>query len=87
MSQAVTEIDLDDEADRWRYTCPRGHRDWTPSNYHFICSACARSHDDVDPAFEDLRDKKTGRMLAREEVKLTTDVGDYVDLYKGGERP
>lgn len=84
MSQGVTTIDLDDEADRWRFVCPRGHRDWEPTNYHFWCAACARALDDVDPEFEELTDKKTGRSLEREEVLLETAVGTYADLYKDG---
>lgn len=88
MSTGLTTIDLDDEADRWRYVCPRGHRDWEPTNFHFWCSACARSMNRThDPEFSELTDKKTGRSLARDEVRLKTEAGDYVDLYKGGEHP
>jgi len=88
MSKTVMTIDLDESADRWRFVCPRGHRDWEPTNYHFWCAACARSlADDVDPEFDELKDKKTGRTLGRSEVRLKTKVGDYVDLYKGGGHP
>ncbi|ELZ92981.1 hypothetical protein C440_12709 [Haloferax mucosum ATCC BAA-1512] len=60
--------------DRWRYTCPRGHRTWEPTNHHFWCERCA-SAENVDGAFDQLRDKVTGELFARDEVLLLTETG------------
>lgn len=38
-------INLDDKTEVWEWTCPRGHRNWEPTNFHFWWAACARSHD------------------------------------------
>lgn len=79
-----TTIHLEDEADRWRYTCPRGHRNWEPTNRHFFCQSCSRSHDDVDPAFDALLDAKTGEAIHRDELVLLTPVGP-LDRSRRGE--
>lgn len=77
----VTTIHLDDEADRWRFTCPIGHRTWEPTNGHFWCQSCADSHDPrAEPVFQRLHDLATDDDLERHEVKLVTDAGDYQDL-------
>lgn len=70
------EIDLDDETDRYRYRCPKGHASWEPTNEHFYCASCAQHHD-ADSAFEELVDHKTRERLPREQVKLTSEAGDY----------
>lgn len=70
MPNKVT-IDPTDDADRWRYVCPAGHRTWEATNHHYWCSRCSSSHDPrVDPEFEDLVDLKEDRVLARDEVEL-----------------
>ena len=64
-------INLDDQTDRWRYRCPAGHVAWEPTNQHYFCTVCSRSHDpNHDPSFEELRDVKSGELLAREDVRL-----------------
>lgn len=64
-------LQIDDEADRWRFRCPAGHRNWEATNHHFFCQSCARSHDsEHDPVFEHLRDAKTGELIEREEIVL-----------------
>ena len=83
MSAHKTVIDLDNTVQRLRYTCPRGHRSWEPTNYHYYCKQCASAHEDVDPAFDELHDQKTGATLARDEVELMTEMGSYKDCYKG----
>ena len=60
-------VRLTDHTDRWRFTCPNGHRSWEPTNSHFWCRQCA-NHWDVDPEFYHLRDRKTGQLLAREQI-------------------
>jgi len=35
-------VRIEDRMDRWRFTCPRGHRSWEPTNHHFWCQQCAR---------------------------------------------
>jgi Fe2+ or Zn2+ uptake regulation protein len=69
-------VRIEDENDRWRFTCPRGHRDWEPTNHHFWCVTCARA-EGVDGVFHELRDKTNGEHYARDEVQLLTPVGPY----------
>ena len=71
-----TTVEIEDETDRWRYTCPRGHTRWEPTNHHFWCATCARS-ESVDGSFHELRDSKTGRLFERENVQLLTRTGPY----------
>jgi len=79
------QIQLEDETDRWRYTCPNGHRSWEPVNGHFWCAKCSQNYgDDVDPEFGELRDRKTGELLERDEVDLVTPVGPYQDVHREG---
>jgi len=76
------EIDLDDELDRWKWRCPRGHRSWEPTNEHFWCSKCASAWD-VDPEFEELTNDRSGESYEREQVTLTSEMGDYRALKRG----
>ena len=77
----VVKIHLDDEGDRWRFVCPRGHRTWEPTNHHFWCQACAESPDlDIDPVFHELHDLTTGDELERGDVRLVTEMGEYADI-------
>jgi hypothetical protein len=62
-------ITLTDCIDRWRYTCPRGHRSWEPTNSHFWCQQCARTHD-TEPTFAQLRDRKNDRRVDRAQIDL-----------------
>lgn len=76
-----TQIKLEKRADRWRWVCPNGHRSWEPTNEHFWCATCARTHGaDVEPSFEELRDQKTDKLLDRDEVELLTEAGPYRDV-------
>lgn len=68
--QSRLTIDTEDEIQRWRYRCPRGHTAWEPTNHHWYCSECARCHDDVDPSFTELVDKQTGRVYERDEINI-----------------
>ena len=77
-------IRLDDETDRWRFTCPNGHTTWEPTNHHFWCASCARQRD-TEATFAALRDRRDGRRLAREDVCLRDRVGPFDrDLDAGG---
>ncbi len=69
-------VRIEDENDRWRFTCPRGHRDWEPTNHHFWCATCARA-ETVDGVFHELLDQRTDELYARDEVQLLTPVGPY----------
>jgi hypothetical protein len=63
---ARVRIDWGDELDRWRYTCPQGHRDWEPTNSHAWCAACAQAighNPDADPEFYELLDQRTGETV------------------------
>lgn len=74
MSGTLVTIDLDDDLDRWRYTCPNGHRSWEPTNQHFWCSKCSQTWD-VDPEFWELRDRKTDEQIHRDRVGLSPNRG------------
>ncbi|MFD1641459.1 hypothetical protein [Halohasta litorea] len=69
-------VDIENRRDRWRFTCPNGHRSWEPTNHHFWCQRCAR-HREVDGVFYDLRDRKTGELLDRDKVRLKAGVENY----------
>ena len=69
-------VHLTDRTDRWRYICPRDHRSWEPIDGHFWCASCAQ-HPDHDGVWRELRDKKMGKMLARDEIRLLTEAGAY----------
>lgn len=68
----TVEIVLEDERDRWRWVCPSPgeHRSWEPTNSHFWCAACANAGPDVDPEFDELRNKVTGEVVPRERIRL-----------------
>ena len=78
-------VRIEDDADRWRFLCPRGHRTWEPTNHHFWCQLCAR-RDDADGVFYELRDQKTDALLKRDRVQLLTDSGPYDRELDGGAR-
>lgn len=83
-SEPIT-IHIDDDVDRWRFVCPRGHRNWEPVDGHFWCQSCARLSDPgVDPTFTELKDEKTERLLRRDEIVLMTPVGPYSEVRKEG---
>jgi len=69
-------VRIEDENDRWRFTCPRGHRDWEPTNHHFWCVTCART-EGLDGVFDALLDQTNGELYDREEVRLLTPAGPY----------
>jgi hypothetical protein len=69
-TQVRLELDTDDPIQRWRYRCPRGHTAFEPTNHHWYCAECARSHDDVDPEFTELVDKRTGAVYERDDVRV-----------------
>lgn len=70
-------VDLTDRHDRWRWTCPRQHTDWEPTNHHFWCASCARAGPETEGRFDALHDRVTGDELAREDVRLVTEAGPY----------
>lgn len=67
---------IENQMDRWRFVCPRGHRSWEPTNHHFWCAQCARMKE-FDGVFYELVDRKTGREYERDEVQLLTAAGPY----------
>lgn len=73
-------INVDDEADRWRWVCPAGHREWEPTNEHFWCANCARTQG-LDGSFERLLDLSTDETYYRDEIVLDTEAGEYRDVY------
>jgi hypothetical protein len=71
-----TTIDLQDETDRWKWVCPRGHRSWEPTNHHFWCQKCARL-DGADGVFHELRNRANGELVERDDLRLETRAGVY----------
>ena len=80
-----TTIDLDDEIDRWKWVCPRGHRSWEATNHNFWCAECARTYagDDYDPEFDELHNLATNETVHRDDLRLLTRVGPYDTLREG----
>lgn len=67
-------IDRSDEAERWRYRCPRGHVNWDRTNNHVWCQGCRRqaeAGDDVDPEWYEIVDKRTGEEIPWSAVEVT----------------
>jgi len=83
MSRPKQIIEIESRADRWRFVCPVGHRSWEPTNHHFWCQQCA-SRDGVDPVFHHLRDRRSGDLLERHEVRLLDECGPYDRDLDGG---
>jgi hypothetical protein len=69
-SHPSVRIDLTDAIDRWRYTCPNGHRKWSRTNNHLYCRSCAQHHD-VDPEYYELLDQRRGRRIPWSAVIIT----------------
>jgi regulation of enolase protein 1 (concanavalin A-like superfamily) len=72
----AVEIDLQDPTDRWRYTCPVGHRDFSRTNNHVWCYPCARAAEqgvDVDPEYYELLDQKSGETIPWSAVRVVGD--------------
>ncbi|MFP9192975.1 hypothetical protein ACLI4Q_15145 [Natrialbaceae archaeon A-CW1-1] len=84
MPSSKQEIRLADRTDRWRFVCPRGHRSWEPTNFHFWCQQCASNWADVDPEFDELHDRKTGKMVSRSELTLSPGEVDETPENGGG---
>lgn len=70
--------------EKWRFECPRGeragdgHTNWFPIDGVFRCKGCAElrnAGEDVEPETAKLRDKKTGRLVEREEIELDVQRG------------
>lgn len=67
-------------AEKWRLECPNGdvgegHTNWFPIDGVFRCQGCAElaRHDpERQTEYPSLRDKKTGRLVEREQVVLAT---------------
>lgn len=67
-------IDAASSADRWRYTCPNGHRDWDRTNQHVWCRSCRRQIDQgatIDgPEHWHVVDQRTDEAIHWERVDL-----------------
>lgn len=69
----AVEIDRSNPAERYRWTCPRGHTSWSPTNSHLLCASCSRQSeqgDDVSPEWYELLDQKTGELVPYSQVEL-----------------
>ncbi|MFC7044127.1 hypothetical protein ACFQH6_00735 [Halobacteriaceae archaeon GCM10025711] len=66
----AVQIDTRDPADRWRYTCPKGHRNWEPSSDGFHCRTCDERPWFDQAVFDDLRDERTGNLVPRRRIRL-----------------
>lgn len=72
----VIVIDLQDTADRWRYTCPNGHRNWDRTNNHVWCQTCRRQYEageGNDPEHYELLDQKTGETVPWSRIRVAGD--------------
>lgn len=65
MSQTATKVHIqsDSRADRWKWVCPAGHTNWSPTNGGIHCISCSRNHDIEDPHWHELENKATGERV------------------------
>jgi len=72
-SKPIIQIDRSNPVDRYRYTCPEGDVDWSPTNNHLWCATCRRKYEhgrDVDPEHYYVVDQKTGEEIPWTRVEL-----------------
>lgn len=70
---STVEIDAYDDADRWQWVCPQGHRSWEATNNHFWCKQCADQQQqgaDVEPEFSELVNQSTRETFQRDEITI-----------------
>lgn len=78
MSGCAT-VNLDNESARWAWTCPRNHRNWTPTGDTIWCQTCSRQGDDAE--YGALRNQRTGDNVLVENVEFVGD--DDVERGRG----
>lgn len=61
-------VNIDDDADRWRWVCPAGHRNWEPTNHHFWCQQCPLAPE-KEPIFHELHDLRRDRTVGRDDLQ------------------
>ena len=70
-------IDLQDDADRWRYTCPNNHRNWDRTNNHLWCQTCRRQyeagHEEMDPEHYHVRDQQSDELIPWSRIRIVGD--------------
>lgn len=73
-SKDEVEIDRSIDVVRWRYTCPKGHSDWYPTNNHVWCKGCRRAieagHDDLEAEYHEILDQRSGETIHWSRIKL-----------------
>lgn len=72
----VVRIDRSVTVERWRYACPNGHLDWSPTNNHIWCRTCRTLYENghnVDPEHYALRDQKTNELINWARIRLVED--------------
>jgi len=73
-ARPAVRIDRSQASVRYRYLCPNGHIDWSPTNNHLWCKGCRRRYEagdeDVDAEHYHVVDKKTGEKIGWERVEL-----------------
>ena len=66
-------VEIDRDAEPYRYACPNGHVQWDPTNSHIWCQSCRRqaeNGEDVDPEHWEIIDKKTGETIPWDAVRV-----------------
>lgn len=61
-------IDVSDSANKWRYTCPRGHRAFEATNGGIWCRPC--EHDEGDGHHREIQDKREKELISMDRVRL-----------------
>lgn len=68
--RSLIEIDTTDPGVKWRYTCPREHRTFEPTNGGIWCRACEMD-DGIDRAhYHTIRDQREGELIDFDRVRL-----------------
>jgi len=56
--------------DKWRWTCPRGHTDWTLRGGQIYCRSCPHSKIAGGVHYETIHDRRENTTLSAAEVRV-----------------
>ena len=79
-------IVITSDAEKWRLVCradelhgaDEAHTNWFPIDGKFRCWSCAQArqaHPEIDPEYDQLRDRRTGRLVSRDDIVLAIERG------------
>lgn len=84
MSETEAHDDPTGTGHKHRWECPAGHKSWERINAHVFCHACSQErhlNPEVDPEWDELRDTRTGELVAFAELKIEWPPFEKVPAY------